>query len=250
MLEPNGPLPPEIYWRRRVLAIGAAAVVLALLVWAIVALVGGGDDSPESNPAAASSSATTGVPFTPDPSASAAPGGGSSGGGSGGGSGSNDNGSGSASSTTATSSATATSAAAAVPAGQCPDSSLAVKATADKATFAAGEEPKFTIVITNIGSASCDRDLASGLQQVLVYSIDGKTRLWSNVDCYPQPAADVKTLAPGDQAAFTMSWTGTTSAPDCLTNTNSERVPVGPGAYTVVGQLGALRSNPEPFNIA
>ena len=88
------------------------------------------------------------------------------------------------------------------PAGQCADSSLAVKATADKATFAPGEEPSFTIVITNIGSATCDRDLAGGLQQVLVYSIDGKTRLWSNVDCYPQPAADVRNLAPGEQAAF------------------------------------------------
>ena len=39
MLEPTGPLPPEIYWRRRALAIGAAVVVLGLIVWFIASLV-------------------------------------------------------------------------------------------------------------------------------------------------------------------------------------------------------------------
>jgi hypothetical protein len=249
VLEPNGPLPPEIYWRRRALAIGAAVIALALIIWAASALFGGGSDTPEADSAAASSSLTTDVSFTPNPSGSNAPegGGGSGGGAAGGSGGSGTQASGSSSSSSSSSSSTT---GAPVPAGQCADSSLAVKATADKATFAPGEEPSFTIVITNIGSAPCDRDLAGGLQQVLVYSIDGKTRLWSNVDCYPQPAADVRNLAPGEQAAFKVAWSATTSTPECATAQNPERNPVGAGAYTVVGQLGALRSSPEPFNIA
>lgn len=242
-MEPNGPLPTQIYWRRRALAIGAAVIALVLVIWAISALVGGGEDSAETNAAAASSSLTTEVSFTPNPS-----GVNGSGGGSGGGASAGDSG-GSATSTSATSTTSATSAAP-VPAGQCADSSLAVKATADKPNFATGEEPTFTIVITNIGSAACDRDLAGGLQQVLVYSIDGKNRLWSNVDCYPQPASDIRNLEPGEQAAFKVAWSGTTSAPDCATSQNPQRTPVGSGAYTVVGQLGALRSGAEPFNIA
>ncbi|MCS4253166.1 hypothetical protein M2405_001442 [Rhodococcus erythropolis] len=247
MLEPNGPLPPEIYWRRRALAIGAAVIALALIIWAASALFGGGSDTPEANSAATSSSLTTDVSFTPNPSGSNAPdGNGGSGGGAAGGSG----GSGTQASGSSTSASSSSTTGAPVPAGQCADSSLAVKATADKATFAPGEEPSFTIVITNIGSAPCDRDLAGGLQQVLVYSIDGKTRLWSNVDCYPQPAADVRNLAPGEQAAFKVAWSATTSTPECATAQNPERNPVGAGAYTVVGQLGALRSSPEPFNIA
>ena len=178
--------PPRSTGVAGALAIGAAVIALALIIWAASALFGGGSDTPEADSAAASSSLTTDVSFTPNPSGSNAPeGGGGSGGGAAGGSG----GSGTQASGSSSSSSSSSTTGAPVPAGQCADSSLAVKATADKATFAPGEEPSFTIVITNIGSAPCDRDLAGGLQQVLVYSIDGKTRLWSNVDCYPQPAS-------------------------------------------------------------
>jgi hypothetical protein len=80
----------------------------------------------------------------------------------------------------------------------------------------------------------------------MVYTLDGATRLWSNTDCFPESTADVRTLAPGDQAAFSVKWSGTTSAPGC----QQPREQVGPGAYSVVGQLGGLRSTPEPFNVA
>ena len=37
VIEPNGPLPPEVYWRRRilagVLALGVVAVIIGLIVW-------------------------------------------------------------------------------------------------------------------------------------------------------------------------------------------------------------------------
>ena len=76
--------------------------------------------------------------------------------------------------------------------------------------------------------------------------IDGQQRLWSNSDCFPSTTADVRTLTPGQQAAFTVTWSAATSKPNC----EGERIPVTAGAYTVVAQLGALRSTPEPFNIA
>ena len=41
-LEPRGPLSPEIYWRRRGLAIGIAVVVVAIVVAIIVAVLSGG----------------------------------------------------------------------------------------------------------------------------------------------------------------------------------------------------------------
>ena len=40
-LEPQGPLPPQIYWRRRALALGIALLVIALLVGGAIALFGG-----------------------------------------------------------------------------------------------------------------------------------------------------------------------------------------------------------------
>lgn len=254
MLEPNGPLPPEIYWRRRALAIGGAIVVLLLMVWLINSLRGGGDS--ETDPAAASSSLTTPVSISPTASGSSTSSGGSGGSGGGGGGAAAAGGeaaSGTSGSSGASSSGASSSAAPSgqpVAAGQCPDQSLAIKVAADKPTYLAGEEPSFTTVVTNIGTTPCERDLGSSLQQVLVYTIDGAVRLWSNIDCFPQSAADVRTLAPGEQAQFTVKWSAKTSAPDCLTQPEPQRDPVGPGAYTVVGQLGQLRSAPEPFNLS
>ncbi|ORL72381.1 hypothetical protein [Prescottella equi] len=224
MLEPNGPLPPEIYWRRRALAIGAAVVVLALIVW-IVLSIGGGDDDSESTAAAATSELTESseAPTTAqseDPSGT----------------------SGADSSSTTTASSTTS----ANPSKDCADQSLALKVTPDQPQYKAGDEPGFTIAITNIGTNACERDLGSGLQQVLVYSLDGANRLWSNVDCFPSSEPEVRTLEPGGQARFTVKWSAKTSAPGCT----APREPVAPGGYTVVGQLGSLKSNPEPFNIA
>ncbi|WP_050063602.1 hypothetical protein [Rhodococcus sp. RD6.2] len=232
MMEPSGPLPPEIYRRRRWLAIGAAVVALVLLIWIVSAVRGGGDDE-ATDAAAASASLTTTTTASPSTSASES------------GSASSSGSSGS-SSVTDSASGTADAPATPVAAGQCPDSSLAVKVSASKPTYPAGEEPEFGIVVTNIGNAPCDRELGAGMQQVLVYTLDTQQRLWSNNDCFPNAAADVRTLAAGEQAAFTVKWSGATSEPGCT----APREPVPAGAYSVVGQLGNLRSAPEPFNLS
>ncbi|MGV9413181.1 hypothetical protein ACWDOP_25045 [Nocardia sp. NPDC003693] len=222
MLEPNGPLPPEIYWRRRLIAIGAVVVALALVIWVAFALVrGGGDDkkaggettsAAQASPSKSAASPTSGAPETSKPAGSASP----------------------------------SAAPAGAPAGQCPDQSLAVKVNVGQPTYKAGEQPVFGIVITNISSGACERDMGSGLQLVSVQSLDGQRRLWSSTDCYPDGTPDMRTLSPGQQAAFTVTWSAQSSQPGCA----GERIPVPAGPYTVVAQLGSVRSAPEPFNIA
>ncbi|MCZ4276918.1 hypothetical protein [Rhodococcoides yunnanense] len=257
MLEPTGPLPPEIYWRRRALAIGAAVVVLGLIVWFIASL-GGGSEDQQSQPAGVVSA----VNPTPTPSASPSQeddseadssgagsgGAASSGGGSGSGSGasgSGASGSGASGSDTAVSGSGGNSnAPAPVVGNQCSDQSLAIKATPDKPSYRVGEEPGFTVVITNISAQECQRDVGAGLQRVLVSTLDDQ-RIWSNTDCFPDAQSDLRTFGPGEQAGFTMKWSGTNSIPGC----GEERVPVGPGSYKVIAQLGELRSSPEPFNM-
>jgi len=229
VLEPNGPLPPEIYWRRRAVAAGVIVVVVVLIVW-IIASIGGGGDSPESEAATTTSELSAS-------STSSAPASGA------------EEASGTASSTTG-SSVTGTSAAGTTSAdaatAQCADQSLAIKATPDQPQYKIGDEPSFTIAITNIGTSKCERDLGSAMQQALVYSLDGSKRLWSNVDCYPTADPAVQVLEPGGQARFTVKWSGKTSEPGCAAPRNQ----VPPGGYTVVAQLGGLRSAPEPFNFA
>ncbi|WP_072803033.1 hypothetical protein [Rhodococcoides yunnanense] len=243
MLEPTGPLPPEIYWRRRALAIGAAVVVLGLIVWFISSLGGGNDEPPQAEPAGVVS--TSSPAATPSSSATPSSGNSTSGGGSGGTSGGGGTSSGaSGSGSVATTTAAAPAAGAPAASNQCADQSLAVKATPDKPSYRVGEEPGFTVVITNISSTECQRDVGAGLQQALVYTLDDQ-RIWSNTDCFPDAQSDLRTFKPGEQAGFTVKWSGTNSVPGCA----DERIPVGVGSYKVIAQLGELRSSPEPFNI-
>lgn len=206
-------------------AIGALVVALAVVIWLVVTVARGGD-----TPDAAAAASETTEPVASSASASTT------------------------STTSATTTAKGTTAASGtrgaeptpVASGQCADQSLAIKVSVGQPTYQVGEEPVFGIVITNISGEPCNRDMGSGLQRVSVHSLDGGRQLWASTDCYPDGEPDVRTLDRGEQAAFTVTWKGATSQPECA----GERVPVPPGAYNVVAQMGSVRSAPEPFNIA
>ncbi|MGY0502836.1 hypothetical protein ACWZHB_30485 [Nocardia sp. FBN12] len=220
MLEPNGPLSPEIYWRRRALAIGVIIVALAIVIWLVTMVARGGDSAGAGSAAATTTSAESSASATSSTSsiASSAP----------------------------SSAAPTTTSAAAQPAAQpCQDQSLALKVTVGQPTYKVGDQPAFGTVITNISSAACSRDLGAG-PQFLVYTLDGQRRLWASNDCNQDDPAEVKTLKAGEQLSYKGTWFGTTSQPQCA----GDRLQVPAGAYMVVAQLGAVRSAAEPFNLA
>ncbi|MEU7139101.1 hypothetical protein ABZ942_06600 [Nocardia sp. NPDC046473] len=226
MLEPNGPLPPEIYWRRRALAIGALVVALALVIWLVLTVSRGGDSPGDTKPVVAGSSSTT--PSKPaDATTTKAAGPSESG-----------------AAATSSVSPSASNEPAAGP-GQCPDQSLAIKISVDQPTYRVGEQPNFRIVITNISSAQCQRDMNLAQIQASVLSLDGQRRFWTSSDCSPVDESNQRNLKPGEQALFTVRWSGTTSQQGCV----GERVPVPAGAYQVIAQFGSLHSSPEPFNL-
>ncbi|MEV0061353.1 hypothetical protein [Nocardia sp. NPDC050718] len=225
MLEPNGPLPPEIYWRRRALAIGVIVVALAIVIWLVTMVARGGDSSGDN----AAATSTTAPASSAASTSSAA-----------------ESSSATATSAAATSSAAASSSPTDQPAAQpCSDQSLALKVTVGQPTYRVGDQPGFGTVITNISSAPCSRDLGPG-PQFLVYTLDGQRRLWASNDCNPDGPPEVKTLKAGEQLSYKGSWFGTTSQPNCA----GDRLQVPAGAYMVVAQLGAVRSAAEPFNLA
>ncbi len=127
----------------------------------------------------------------------------------------------------------------------CPDSNLAVKGITNQPQYAIGDQPKFTMVVTNIGLVACKRDVGAAVLAAYVYSLDGK-RLWSNLDCAPSNETLVKTFNPGEQVTTEVTWTGMGSAPQCPL----PRQPIGPGTYNLVVQLGNLRSATVPFILA
>ena len=78
----------------------------------------------------------------------------------------------------------------------CPDSTLAVKGLTNAPQYFIGDQPKFTMVVTNIGLVACKRDVGAAVLAAYVYSLDNK-RLWSNLDCAPSNETLVKTFTPG-----------------------------------------------------
>ncbi len=124
----------------------------------------------------------------------------------------------------------------------CPDSTLAVKGLTNAPQYFIGDQPKFTMVVTNIGLVACKRDVGAAVLAAYVYSLDNK-RLWSNLDCAPSNETLIKTFTPGEQVTTAVAWTGMGSAPHCPL----PRPAIGPGTYNLVVQLGNLRSQPVPF---
>lgn len=224
-IEPHGPLPQQIYWRRRGLALGIAVLVIGAVVAVVVAVVSssaGAKPTAEKPPAGqnqgAGSQPEAKTPVVP-PSANPAP------------------------------APTPTAAVEPPPilkeGDDCPDSTLAVKGLTNQPRYTVGEQPKFTMVVTNIGLVSCKRDVGAAVLAAYAYSLDNQ-RLWSNLDCAPSNETLVKTFAPGEQVTTAVTWTGMGSAPQCPL----PRQPIGPGTYNLVVQLGNLRSAAVPFILA
>jgi len=230
-LEPHGPLPRQIYWRRRALALGIAVLVIGVIAAVVVMVVMNstgteGKTAGKPNPTqAATPTPLPGenpeikTPVVP-PAQQAPP-------------------------------PTPTPTAAVMPppvlkeGDDCPDSTLAVKGITNQPQYVVGDQPKFTMVVTNIGLVACQRDVGAAVLAAYVYSLDN-TRLWSNLDCAPSNETLVKTFQPGEQVTTEVTWTGMGSAPQCPL----PRQPIGPGTYNLVVQLGNLRSATVPFILA
>ncbi len=230
-LEPHGPLPTEIYWRRRGLALGIVVVVVGIAVAAVVAFVGGSVGAKPAN--AEKPGSAQAHPAAPPPQASASPA---------------PEGNPTVVPTQGPNPESPTPTAAVQPppvlkeGDDCPDSTLAVKGLTNAPQYFIGDQPKFTMVVTNIGLVSCKRDVGAAVLAAYVYSLDNK-RLWSNLDCAPSNETLVKTFTPGEQVTTAVTWTGMGSSPHCPL----PRPAIGAGTYNLVVQLGNLRSYPVPF---
>lgn len=226
--EPQRPLPPEIYRRRRALAIGVAALVVVVVV-AILLVVFNSGGSPEPTKTAEpnTSQGPLGQTQAPDvkspvvPPAEQSP------------------------PPTPTPTAAVEPPPVLKPGDDCPDSTLAVKGITSEPRYTIGDQPKFTMVVTNIGLTACQRDVGAAVLAAYVYTLDNK-RLWSNLDCAPSNETLVKSFNPGEQVTTEVTWTGMGSAPQCPL----PRQPIGPGTYNLVVQLGNLRSATVPFILA
>jgi hypothetical protein len=125
----------------------------------------------------------------------------------------------------------------------CSDDMIGVAAEIDPLEHRLGQRPTLRLVVTNVSEQPCVRDLDSERQEIVVWSGDGKDRLWSSNDCVNGSTADLRTLVPGQPVAFAVAWAGRTSAPGC-TGTRSV---VPAGQYRVMSRVDGVISPPTEF---
>lgn len=223
MIEPTGPLPSSVYWRRRIAAIAAALVTLVLVIW-IVGLFGSDPENP-AQPANAAASASN-PPSSATSETSPA-----------------------SSSTTAppTSSETGPPPPPPPPPGPpqpCPDDAIGVVAKANKPFYTIGDQPELSMDVVNNGQVPCIKDIGRQHREITVLTADGATVLWSSNHCLATAGSEVRVLAPKEVFNFGTRWVGTTSKPGC-----GARTRLGPGDYLVVAKLAGKTSQPAVFRL-
>lgn len=245
MLDPVGPLPASIYWRRRALALAAVIVVL-LLLWAV--LPGGGDDRPRDTAAAAvtpaptdPAAAPTGLSATAPSDDPGLPGDGNS----------NAGGVGGAPTTAGPSPTPSPPPAPTTPSPTptpppapkaCADSALQVTVSPRQRTYKVGQSPYLDLKIRNISAVACLRDVSPKQQEIVL--MRGSQRLWSSNDCGTQDnSRQIQLLKPGAELTSSVHWTGLGSRPKCA----GERIPIPAGTYTLVSRLGPIVSRRTPI---
>jgi hypothetical protein len=125
----------------------------------------------------------------------------------------------------------------------CTNPMLAAAAEVDPAVHKVGSHPVLRLVLTNISGQPCVRDLDASRQEIVVWSSDGATRLWSSNDCLNNPTTDLRTLVPGRPFVFSLTWGERTTTPGCA----QPRTVVPAGSYRLMVRLDDLISPPTPF---
>jgi hypothetical protein len=213
-----GPLPPSVYWRRRLLVL--AGVVLVVILFAAMCSGSGKSDAAGQRKTAATTSPT---PASPTPSVSTQP--------------AIIGGPGTVASPAATGSPAAPPPAASpTQSADCSDAEIKLTATVQKN---ADGTWYLTLKVRNVSTRTCSRDVGGDPQEIHVVQ-NGQT-VWSSDSCqhvHGQP--DVRSFGPNVEATFTVVWGGTIG-PDCA---NSTKVS---GAFQVVAKLGTKVSDPVDY---
>ena len=98
-------------------------------------------------------------------------------------------------------------------------------------TVAVGSKPTFELLVANVSAVPCVRTLDKGLQEFLLLDSAG-TRVWGSNDCFPETAADTRTLAP--RRSSRSRWSGWA---DQRTELHGARATPAAGAYVLRGRL-------------
>ncbi len=176
MMQPRGPRPNSVYWRRRLVVLVAVVAILLFLVWLIFSGLSTasaeGDEGGEGQPSTPASSPSA------TPSESTAP--------------SDQPSDGPSESPSPDASAQANST------PDCRDSDITVTVATDKDAYPSGINPQITMTIASKAQADCVRDIGSSANEIKITS--GDQNVWSSNDCDSSQASSRQVLTPGARA--------------------------------------------------
>lgn len=205
MLHPVGRLPERVYWRRRVVLVGATLLTIILVKYVLFSSRDSNaatrPTQPRTVPLASATSVETRTAIKPTPIPRA----------------------------TLAKKKTAQT----IP--NCSTKSLMLFVGAIAESYKVGTISHLTLSVANMSNTTCRTDLGPRIQKALVYR--GAQRLWASTDCHRPGANEVVTMRPGELRRLVIGWSGRTARPGCA----GRHVQVDPGRYTVVGAVGHLR---------
>ena len=125
----------------------------------------------------------------------------------------------------------------------CADTDILVEATAAEAIYPVGSTPALTLLVTNIGTRPCNRDVGPGANELSIKR--GEVTIWSSDDCNPSESKDIITLDRGDAFETKLTWDGYLSAAGCPPNQPMAQA----GEYSVVGRNSDVVSAPSAMRL-
>src|SRR3954447_17097627 len=221
MFHPVGSQPPSVYWRRRLVVLGAIVVLLVLIAMTLKVISSGNSDpagaqgTPQSSAAEKSSGRTSLPRSTPTKRV-----------------------------TSSTSRARSRSSSTVPPPPSCAPKDLAVSAVTGKSSYQVGDHPLLQLQVSNTGTGPCVQDLADKQVELKVYN--GESRVWGSHDCRVQPGTSPRTLAPNTPVRVAITWSGLSSRPGCA----GTRQRVGAGTYTLYATLSGKTGRAAQFTMS
>ncbi|MDY0907878.1 hypothetical protein [Microbacterium sp. CFBP9034] len=124
----------------------------------------------------------------------------------------------------------------------CVGSDITVEALASQESYAADQNPAFSIRLTNNGAADCTLNVGTSVQAFTVTS--GSDPWWRSTDCQSEPSDMVVLLEAGQSvtSAAPLVWDRTRSAVGTCGDETRPRAPGGGSSYHLSVEIGGIAS--------
>lgn len=124
----------------------------------------------------------------------------------------------------------------------CVSSDVLVEGVTDQESYAQGQNPQFSIRLTNNGATDCTLNVGTSTQSFTVMS--GEDTWWRSTDCQTEPSDMVVLLAAGQSvtSAAPLTWDRTRSSVDSCASTSRPVAGGGGASYHLSVSIGGVDS--------